>query len=114
MKSFIACKLLFLSLFFSVLSVMAIEPSAHAISLQTGPSREAISLSIYPNPATTHIIVKGEEIRDIDVSILNLLGQEVKKVRHVNDKDKIDVSDLKSGVYFFQVSKEVLIRFIKD
>ncbi|MEM7370910.1 MAG: T9SS type A sorting domain-containing protein [Bacteroidota bacterium] len=113
MKPTIAFLFLFCSLF--VIDLPASNFHALSSVKQEGePQSARISLSVYPNPTSSYLYIKGEGLHNEEASILNLLGKEVKKLAHINDQDKIDVSDLKPGVYFFQLSREVLIRFIKE
>ena len=59
-------------------------------------------VKIYPNPAsnvlTIECTVQGAELKMMDV-----LGNEIKKEKF-NNKTQIDVSDLKQGVYFLNIT----------
>jgi hypothetical protein len=69
---------------------------------------ESISLSnAYPNPANyeTSISYNIEQLADARIIIHNLLGSEVKNIE-LNDSEgiaKINVSDLREGVYFYSL-----------
>ncbi len=67
------------------------------------------TMIIYPNPAIDFVNVSSFEQNE-NVTILNLNGQIVRSVKIKNDR--IDVSDLKTGIYFVKI-KNVYSRFIK-
>jgi len=56
-----------------------------------------------PNPVKTNLSIKSNEILD-EVSVYNLLGQLVNKVKVSNSEVQVDLSFLKSGNYFVKVS----------
>lgn len=57
---------------------------------------ESKSISLYPNPATDYVTVEGLRNDALHISIYNIAGQEVKSL---SNTQKIDVSDLPSGIY---------------
>lgn len=58
-------------------------------------------LSVYPNPATDHIIVQG--LRECQrVELVNTLGQTVLSRNIVGDTLEIDVRGLERGIYFLR------------
>ena len=76
------------------------------------------SLNIYPNPANDRIFIEAEtEIEDVvlyDIygRVQNLRNSETQKLRN-----SIDVSSLKSGIYFVKINTEkgnIVKRIIKD
>ncbi len=67
---------------------------------------------IYPNPTSTILNIEVKE--QAQISIVNVLG-DVVLTQTINGLSKIDVSSLKSGVYFIQDSKSgKAIKFIKE
>lgn len=69
------------------------------------------SISIYPNPASGIIRIKGISslsAKSSNWSIYNLLGKRVLTGQMTGDSDdlSIDIRELSSGVYTFQVSEE--------
>lgn len=60
--------------------------------------RETTRFSIYPNPSNSFVTINYESSIN-NISIINLLGQEVRSTKNKN----IDVSDLSNGVYLIQV-----------
>lgn len=67
------------------------------------------SMMIFPNPTSDFINVTGFKPNE-NAIIINLNGQVLKSTKI--DKDRIDVSDLKTGIYFVKI-KNVFSKFIK-
>ena len=62
------------------------------------------SFSIFPNPATGQLTVHMDNEKRKQLSIVNLLGEELITKQISNDEDKIvDISDLRPGVYLINV-----------
>lgn len=67
---------------------------------------------VYPNPVKDFVIVeiRSEDAGTMQVSLINVLGSEVKKWESSNlfqgdQKIKFDLSTIKSGVYFLKIVK---------
>ena len=65
---------------------------------------------VFPKPADQYLNIHfaSEEIRDIEFSVVNILGQNMlsyhpNNINEVNPKFKIDISTLTNGVYFLQI-----------
>ena len=56
--------------------------------------------SIYPNPATSMVTLKGENLNS--VAIYNVAGQLVRIVKLNNMENTIDMN-VEAGVYFFSI-----------
>jgi hypothetical protein len=69
-------------------------------------SEEAISLMVYPNPATDIVHIQGVDAAE--VQIFNAFGQLVKTVKVTNE---INVSDLANGTYLLRVD-DVFIKIV--
>ncbi len=62
-----------------------------------------IPVKIYPNPANSDFVVEGKEINSINV--LDITGKMVKQVNTSGTiTNKIDLSDIKKGIYFIQIN----------
>ena len=77
-----------------------------------------ISLNIYPNPVNDRLYIEAETVieevvvYDVYGRVQNLRNSETQKLRN-----SIDVSDLKSGIYFVKINTEkgnIVKRIIKD
>jgi hypothetical protein len=60
-------------------------------------------LAIYPNPASTHVIINGKDV--VQVDIYNVVGQMIETLKSVEGEyiSKIDVSAYESGAYVFKI-----------
>ncbi|QNM86375.1 CotH kinase family protein [Polaribacter pectinis] len=71
-------------------------------TLSTNRINNDISFNIYPNPTREKLTIQSQQIIR-EITVLNLLGQKVKKFQ-VNFKlGEINISDLKKGMYFLNV-----------
>ncbi len=67
----------------------------------------------YPNPAQNNIIIQLQKSIDL-ISIIDVTGKTVLAVSNLNEGvNQLDISDLKSGLYFIKVNNTVQ-RFIKN
>ena len=77
-----------------------------------------LGFSIYPNPTRAELNIQNanNELPD-SYSILNTLGQEVKKAKINSSADlNLNVSNLRTGLYFIQIEKnnqKVVVKFVK-
>lgn len=58
----------------------------------------AESFSVYPNPASRNILIKGRHVSNVE--IFNSNGQSVMKISNTVNGGSIDVSQLEKGFYF--------------
>ena len=101
----------------------AVDPNAAAVSgtssimfntLST-PNAELVGVSIFPNPATDVVTIKGLENNLKSVEIFNIAGQKV--LTTVNNIETINVSEFEAGVYFVKLYTETAnttIKLIKE
>ncbi|MCX6352338.1 MAG: T9SS type A sorting domain-containing protein [Bacteroidetes bacterium] len=75
------------------------------------------NISLYPNPASTLLMVNFKDLQPEKISIHNIYGQEVYSViRPTETTQTIDVSNLPHGIYFLQVLTEGAVvskKFVK-
>ncbi|MBT8232027.1 MAG: T9SS type A sorting domain-containing protein [Saprospiraceae bacterium] len=65
---------------------------------------EELTVSVYPNPTEDNLqLVFDNKISECDISIMDLSGTRVMDVRGFQSGDSIGVSNLPSGIYFYQV-----------
>lgn len=62
-------------------------------------------VSVYPNPAKERLYI-NTSLPIKELTICNLLGQEIKKYNMTEKTSSIDISGLKEGVYFVKLSTE--------
>ncbi len=67
-------------------------------------------LSIYPNPASTELRIKNDELRIEKVEVVNMLGSVVLRneasIIHNSPYITIDISTLSNGVYFIKATDD--------
>jgi hypothetical protein len=66
---------------------------------------ELQQLSIYPNPATSHIVINGVQ-SELDVKVINALGQVVLETLVTKENSSIETSSLNNGIYYIQIKNE--------
>ena len=67
-----------------------------------------LSLFIYPNPSTDHVLISGE-IAGSEMVIFNMEGKIISENKIVTNTEFIDVSNLISGNYIIKIIKEKAI-----
>ncbi|PIA77830.1 hypothetical protein BFR04_10435 [Gaetbulibacter sp. 4G1] len=67
---------------------------------------------LYPNPSTDFISVSNIKEKT-SARIFDFLGKELKSVEISSSSEKIDVSELSSGIYFISINKAKALKFIK-
>ena len=60
------------------------------------------SIKMYPNPANDYLNFDTNSNENIDVQIFDILGKSVLQLENV--RNLVNVSELKSGVYFVQMT----------
>jgi len=68
-----------------------------------------IGVTIYPNPASSQVVVKIPEIsihRNCAVAVYDLNGRLVIQKRLASETETIDIANLQSGVYIFNITSD--------
>ena len=81
------------------------------------PLKDEISVNIGPNPASDHIQITTSGVEAANIKIMDALGTTISKETVISSK-KINVSDLRNGVYFLvidipgskTITRKVIIR----
>lgn len=81
------------------------------VSISVGNELEQIDLKVFPNPTNSVLNIVAE--RNIDVKIINVLGKTIASQRLTRGNNVINVSDLKSGIYFLQAGNKT-VKFMKE
>jgi Secretion system C-terminal sorting domain len=82
------------------------KPAPVAKSTETVQSQVEKSLSVYPNPSRGVINITGGtgQFTNCTISVTDLTGKQVYRKRHsLASKNALDLSHLKSGVYYIQI-----------
>jgi hypothetical protein len=62
------------------------------------------NISVYPNPATSYIVIESPEAAVDLVRLCNINGQLVREIRgNINGHTRIDVQDMNQGLYLIQL-----------
>ena len=76
---------------------------------------ELTNVSVYPNPATNVLYVNLSSI-NYCVEVINLMGEVVLKAENKSNTTSLELSNLKSGVYYLKISsegKQKQMKFVK-
>ena len=87
-------------------AIMESSPSNEAIvNMDTDiPENTDSQITIYPNPSTGLVFVEGSDLTQI--SVFNLMGQEVRRIHAQGPATRIDLSDMPDGVYIIKAFSE--------
>jgi predicted outer membrane repeat protein len=78
-------------------------------------SKEVGKLSIYPNPNTGVFTIDFDESlqTNIEVTILNVLGEKMMQIVPKSQSEQIDLSSFENGVYFVKVSNYFFTKIVR-
>ncbi len=74
---------------------------------------DQLSISIFPNPVTNVLNVKGLINSLNNITITDMLGKVVLQLNHTAQKS-INVANLNAGTYFIKINNESIFKFIKE
>ncbi len=86
---------------------MTVAITGFSLASPTKELKITDDFSVYPNPAQDVINFN----KTTDVSLYNISGQQIRIARNANS---INVSDLKSGIYFLQTIKGAVVKIVKE
>jgi hypothetical protein len=69
------------------------------------PEAGAMSLKLYPNPATSYItfdVQKGYQ-KGLTITVFNFLGKKMTETPNVNEKTTLQLNDYTRGVYIYHL-----------
>ena len=79
---------------------------------------EELNVEVYPNPTEGIFTINLGDLKDVQISILNITGQEVYSLGNVNKSQlEISLTDFSKGVYFVKVqsdNQQKVIELIKQ
>jgi hypothetical protein len=70
------------------------------------------SFSVYPNPADNYIVLQNAKVGD-KVDLFDVVGKKVKSFNVESEIQQMDISELKTGVYFARSNQQEAIKIIK-
>lgn len=80
-------------------------------------AKEAINISIYPNPASNYIVVSTIGIKKYQLNIIDINGNTIVETSTSIPHQSIDLSNLSKGIYFIKVisnEKSFVQKLIKN
>ncbi|MDR2972494.1 MAG: choice-of-anchor J domain-containing protein [Bacteroidales bacterium] len=85
----------------------------NSITCEVGIKENAkLSLSVVPNPATSHITITANSNFN-NIEILNFLGQTVLYQPNTGNEADIDINNLSNGIYFVRIISNNTINVVK-
>jgi len=76
-------------------------------------THEVWNYNIYPNPFSDRITLENDRKEKFDLTIINSLGQVVRKMKITSINEAIDVSELNYGIYLLRINDNEITRTIK-
>ena len=70
------------------------------------------SFSVYPNPADNFVILQNAKVGN-KVDLFDVVGKKVKSFHVESESQQMDISELKTGVYFARSNQQEAIKIIK-
>ena len=59
---------------------------------------------VYPNPTNSFVNIKGNLINVNNVSVYSISGKKLLELK--NEFNKVDISNLQSGIYFLKIASD--------
>tara|TARA_B100000780_G_C21053927_1_gene423324 strand:+ start:650 stop:889 length:240 start_codon:yes stop_codon:yes gene_type:complete len=79
--------------------------------MSLGNELEQLDIKVFPNPTNSVLNIVAE--KNIDVKVINVLGRTIASQRLIRGNNAINVSELKSGIYFLQAGNKT-VKFMKE
>ena len=73
---------------------------------------KALNISIYPNPTTDFVTIEADELQS--VTLIDLNGKALSSMATKGNSIRLDVSDLKAGVYLISAKTRSTSSFVKS
>ena len=73
-------------------------------------------ITIYPNPAHDFVVIENSKFKIQNLEVLDITGKTIKQLTVNNSEFKIQVGDLKQGIYFIKLTTNnttEVVRFVK-
>jgi hypothetical protein len=70
------------------------------------------SFAIYPNPADNFVVLQNAKVGD-NVTLFDVVGKQLRSITIESESQQVDISDLKTGVYFARSNQQEAIKIIK-
>ncbi|NQU34230.1 MAG: T9SS type A sorting domain-containing protein [Bacteroidetes bacterium] len=60
-------------------------------------------IKIFPNPTSKELFIEMQSRKDVNIIVFNSFGQSVYTTRVQSDNETIDISRLRTGIYFVEI-----------
>ncbi len=74
---------------------------------------ELFDFKIYPNPFTDRIQIENIGLQQYELTIVNSIGQTIKRMQVNGDTQIIDLTELQVGIYFLRIENKLNARTMK-
>lgn len=64
------------------------------------------SVSVFPNPAADHVTISGDMLIDANISLRNVIGEEMMNVSSLSNNMELSLSTIPNGIYFLNIRSE--------
>jgi hypothetical protein len=73
--------------------------------ISTGINEKISTINVYPNPASAYLMIdfKGKEANGAKLNLMNAMGQTIKEISIDAATTNIDLNNISSGYYFYQI-----------
>jgi hypothetical protein len=89
---------------FSTYKILPRDANDIVLVSQVGMEESQLeNMKVYPNPASNFIVVDNTSQTNSNIMILDSRGAIVKQINMTNPSERIDVSDLSSGIYYILI-----------
>ena len=68
--------------------------------------QDVLSFKIYPNPFSDRINLENSRTENLNLTILNSLGQVVRQMKINTNNEIIDLSEQNEGIYLLRISDQ--------
>lgn len=95
-----------LFLFVSMVAFAAPKPINHLIESRLYQEKpQSIEIKIYPNPATGNEVTIVSK-KNVTVEVYDVLGKKVKVQNITINQNKLNISELKKGIYLLKIKTD--------
>lgn len=95
-----------------IVDQIKIDTGTYTNTLSTEDLTMEDTFAIYPNPADNFVVLQNAKVGD-KLDLFDVVGKKVKSFNVESESQQLDISDLKTGVYFAQSNQLDAIKIIK-
>ena len=82
------------------------------LEITTTEENKALDINVYPNPATDYVTIKAEDLEE--VTLMDMTGKTLSNAAAKGGTIRLDVSNLKAGVYLISAKTRSTSSFVKS